>query len=383
MSATTSGNAMPEIKGSELFGEYYYAHDCGLVYERNEHWVRFFGGVADGIIREFQPERVLDVGCAKGFLVEALRARGVEAWGIDVSEYAISEVHGSVSQYCRVSSAANPVLPEGFPTSFDLVTCIEVIEHMEVEDTHATIENFARWGGRLLFSSSPEDFSEATHITVRPPDYWAARLATHRMWHNLDLDASFLTPWAAVFDRRDLTPPELVAQYERHHMRARREIRALRAAAVESHMQSAAASGAGANDAGAPQPLDEELAATRSELAAVQAELDQLRSESDAAAAELTKQLDAASLAVLAARDECVGAEAQAGNYRARILELEVACQRNVHLAQELNAEVGRIAEHRDGLLAVAAHREAMLQSTSWKIGQFFTRPMRLLRRAR
>src|SRR6476660_8383941 len=79
------------------FGEFYYQHDCGEPYERNETWSRFFGQVADAIVRELRPRTVLDVGCAMGFLVEELRIRGVEAWGIDVSEYAIANVHPSVA----------------------------------------------------------------------------------------------------------------------------------------------------------------------------------------------------------------------------------------------------------------------------------------------
>ncbi len=40
---------------------------------------------------EMGPKKVLDVGCAKGFLVEAVRPRGVEAFGNDISEYAMGE----------------------------------------------------------------------------------------------------------------------------------------------------------------------------------------------------------------------------------------------------------------------------------------------------
>src|SRR6476661_8245522 len=77
------------------YGRYYYRHDCGVPYERNDHWLDFFGKIADAIIRDLRPSSVLDAGCAMGFLVEALRARGVEAWGIDISEYAISKVDES------------------------------------------------------------------------------------------------------------------------------------------------------------------------------------------------------------------------------------------------------------------------------------------------
>jgi len=81
------------------FDATYFATGCGLPYERNAHWLGFFGGIADRIVREINPRTALDAGCAMGFLVEALRERGVEAYGVDISEYAISQVHPSVKPY--------------------------------------------------------------------------------------------------------------------------------------------------------------------------------------------------------------------------------------------------------------------------------------------
>ncbi len=67
---------------TELYDAYYYATGCGQPYERNESWLRFFGGIADRIVSEIGPATVLDAGCALGFLVETLRERGVgpSAW---------------------------------------------------------------------------------------------------------------------------------------------------------------------------------------------------------------------------------------------------------------------------------------------------------------
>jgi len=50
-------------------------------------------------------KKVLDIGCAKGFLVKDLRDAGVDAWGIDVSSYAISEAEEGISPYLQVADA--------------------------------------------------------------------------------------------------------------------------------------------------------------------------------------------------------------------------------------------------------------------------------------
>ena len=65
------------------YDAWYFRHCCGRPYERSPEWLEFFGRIADRIVADIGPRTVMDVGCAMGFLVEALRDRGVEAFGID------------------------------------------------------------------------------------------------------------------------------------------------------------------------------------------------------------------------------------------------------------------------------------------------------------
>ncbi len=86
-------------KVDEVYDAYYYAHGCGRPYQRDAEWMAFFGTIADRIVEETAPRSALDAGCAMGFLVEQLRARDVEAFGIDISEYAISQAHPDVQPF--------------------------------------------------------------------------------------------------------------------------------------------------------------------------------------------------------------------------------------------------------------------------------------------
>ena len=123
--SATEGQGSVDLE--RLYGAQYYAHywGGGGPYERNDQWLQFFGDVADGLIRDFHPTSVLDAGCALGFLVEALRKRGVDADGFDISEFAISEVDESIAPYCRVATLTDPI-----DRRYDLITCIEVLEHL-------------------------------------------------------------------------------------------------------------------------------------------------------------------------------------------------------------------------------------------------------------
>ncbi len=215
---------------SQLFGDYYYAHNCGNPYERTDHWLAFFNRVAERIIADFKPKSVLDAGCAKGFLVESLRARGVEAWGIDISEFAIQAVHPSVKDYCFVGSIADPL-----PQTYDVIITIEVLEHMPPEVSTRSVENLCRYTDNILFSSSPYDYKEATHLNVNEPDYWARQFARNDFYHDLDYDAAYITPWAARFYRQAGSVQQVVQSYERRIWRMGVELKDLRASVVDYH----------------------------------------------------------------------------------------------------------------------------------------------------
>jgi GT2 family glycosyltransferase/SAM-dependent methyltransferase len=193
-----------------IFDEYYFAHGCGRPYQRDSTWLRTFAAIADRIISDINPKTVLDAGCAMGFLVEGLRQREVEAYGIDISEYAIENVHPEIKPYCWVGSIAEP-----FQQTYDLIVSIEVLEHMSQADAEQAIRNFCTFSDRVLFSSTPFDYREATHFNVQPPEYWAEQFARHGFLRDVDFDASFITPWAVLYTRKDEPVHRIVRDYER------------------------------------------------------------------------------------------------------------------------------------------------------------------------
>lgn len=183
----------------------YYRGSCGpLPYERSPYWLNFFGKIAAHITCLLQPKRVLDAGCAMGFLVEALWDRGVEAWGIDVSTFAVSQARADIRPYC-VEGSITEVLPGG---RFDLITCIEVLEHLSSADAEVAVRRLCEASDAILFSSSPSDLNEATHQNVRPILSWIHLFANHGFYPDMLFDAQFLTPWAMLLRRKEPLPAE-------------------------------------------------------------------------------------------------------------------------------------------------------------------------------
>lgn len=229
--AEPTGDGKGEGAGaSAAYDCHYFAHCCDTTksgshpYERNEHWLGFFGRIADHLVQDIGPAKVLDAGCAMGFLVEALRDRGVEAYGIDISEYALAQVRPDIKQYCRQGSVTEP-----FPTRYDLIVSIEVLEHLAAEDAIRAVSNFCSSTADVIFSSSPDDYREATHLNVQPPEWWAETFARNQFFRDVDYDpSSYISPQAVRYRSQRETVARTVAGYERLLWRVKSENLALR-----------------------------------------------------------------------------------------------------------------------------------------------------------
>lgn len=290
---TASG---PDKSADELYDEQYfknyYSPADAIPYERNAHWLTFFGMVADRVITLTEPTTALDVGCAMGFLVEAFRDRGVDASGTDVSSFAVSQAGGSAVGHCSVKSATEPI--EG---RYDLITCIEMIEHLAPADARVALQHMTDATDTLLLSTTPDDLEEPTHINVRPVEYWSELLAELGFHRDVDADTSFLTPWCGLFRRGNPTRPRIVRDYERSLYRFRREAAVLRNEVLVLHNTISDLQAARSTAQAIPKGADETLVELRAQLrAAVDATVaaDAANGAAQAEARRLAVELDAA-----------------------------------------------------------------------------------------
>ncbi len=113
-----------------------YRHNAG--YSKYERWERFEGERSLGEywkdlankfanIYALQNKKVLEIGCAKGFVVEDLREIGIDAYGIDVSAYAIGEASPAVQPYLTVGDIRTALSGYG-KNEFDVVFSLRTLE---------------------------------------------------------------------------------------------------------------------------------------------------------------------------------------------------------------------------------------------------------------
>ncbi len=100
---------------------------------------------------------VLDVGCGGGILSESMAERGAKVTGIDLGEKAlkVAQLHsldsGVAVDYQLIAVEA---LAEQKPASFDVVTCLEMLEHVpNSASVVAACAKLVRPGGHVFFST--------------------------------------------------------------------------------------------------------------------------------------------------------------------------------------------------------------------------------------
>ena len=250
--------------------QYYDQYDMdgeSVNYRDSQQLAAFFKKIAQRIVEDLHPKTVLDGGCAMGHLVAALRDLGVEAYGIDISEYAISMVRRDVRPYCAVGSLADP-LPGTFPQRFDLIVSLEVLEHLSAAEGQKAIANLCAHTEQFLFCSTPDDFEDPTHINVQPTAYWADLFARNGLYRNFEYSPSYITSYAVLFSRAE-PQAGLVYGYEQFYAQQARSTRDFWSGAVADKQQHIR------NQEGAIRTLNSEAEDRTQQLRSLQTQLEQ------------------------------------------------------------------------------------------------------------
>jgi len=153
---------------------------------------------------------VLDVGCGGGILSEAMARAGARVLGIDLSQAVldVAELHaleGKVAVEYRAIAAEE--LAQERPGAFDLVTCMEMLEH--VPDPAAAVKALAalvKPGGDLIVSTinrNPTAFA----VAIVGAEYIARALPRGTHEYLKFIRPSELARWGreAQLELRDLT----------------------------------------------------------------------------------------------------------------------------------------------------------------------------------
>ncbi len=132
---------------------------------------------------------VLDYGCARGYLVRALIQNGIEAFGLDVSEYAINHSDTLVRE--KLHHLTTETLTEAVRklgcSKVDWLIAKDVFEHIDPFVLHETLCDASRLGIKLYVLVPlgdagtyriPDYELDASHIIAENEDWWCGFFAS-------------------------------------------------------------------------------------------------------------------------------------------------------------------------------------------------------------
>ena len=125
--------------------------------------------VVPALLEMLAPRSVLDVGCGAG------------AWCSVWVEMGVPDVKGLDGNYVRresllidekLFSAADLSKAVDLGRKFDLVTTLEVAEHLSAESADVFVDTLVRHGGIILFSAATPGQGGEYHVNEQPLEYW-------------------------------------------------------------------------------------------------------------------------------------------------------------------------------------------------------------------
>lgn len=157
--------------------------------------VRSAGTMAGSIISEFKPERVVDVGCGTGALLEVLRDMGCEVFGLECSEEALKRC-----KVRRLDVAKFDLEKDVFSEerSFDVAVSVEVAEHLPENAADRYVDLLTRLSQVVIMTAAPPGQGGRDHVNERPSSYWIAKFRQRGFKYAEGISKRWQEDWKAA-----------------------------------------------------------------------------------------------------------------------------------------------------------------------------------------
>lgn len=135
--------------------------------------------------------RVLDVGCGAGHFANAWQLAGYDVMGIDIDEWIVKNTPYNFDKRPNIHSDAlmqgditDPALRDWLGTEFDIITAIDVLEHVTEQDLPIALKNLYELGvshAQYIFSvpflGDPNLMNDSTHKIFKEKAWWVEQLS--------------------------------------------------------------------------------------------------------------------------------------------------------------------------------------------------------------
>jgi len=124
-------------------------------------------------------KKAIVLGCARGYMVQAFHEKGVQAVGVDISEWAITHGAEKVKDSLYCGDVCD--LSMWGDKEFDLVVALDVLEHIRAPDLYTAISEAVRVGRNIVLDvpirpddSEPDQSHgvDKTHVSIYSKEWW-------------------------------------------------------------------------------------------------------------------------------------------------------------------------------------------------------------------
>jgi len=135
-------------------------------------------------------DSVLDVGCAKGFMVHDFQTviHGLKITGVDVSDYAITNSLETVRPFLQVANAKELPFVDG---SFDYVISINTVHNLAIDDCTRALSEIERVSRRGSFITVDAYRNEAERKRMEDWNLTALTILSVHEWVEVFKDAGY------------------------------------------------------------------------------------------------------------------------------------------------------------------------------------------------
>lgn len=136
---------------------------------QNLHTLEGAAATLQFLFPDGMPKSVLDVGCGTGTWLRAILDRGqTEVFGIDGVDIPQEKllIDPKYFRHCDLTS------PVDLGRKFDVVLCLEVAEHLDLQFAPVLIQTLTRHADKIVFSAACPDQPGQHHVNCQWPEYW-------------------------------------------------------------------------------------------------------------------------------------------------------------------------------------------------------------------
>jgi len=154
--------------------DYLYFRDRGCEIKHCEmvkQWNEYFGASRT----ENYAYQILDIGCGRGPYLRYWEMCCDDAYGLELSQWAID------NKICDSEIFQGDITKYESPYKYDLVTAIDILEHLEYKDLDKALKNIYNLGINVFlfsipFIGDPNLEADSTHIIKESKEWWVEKL---------------------------------------------------------------------------------------------------------------------------------------------------------------------------------------------------------------